>query len=132
MSVDLHEEEGIKVLVLKMSGKLTKEDYRQFVPQVERLIKQHGKLRILCEMHDFHGWTAGALWEDIKFDLKHFTHIERLAIMGDKAWEHGMAVFCKPFTTAKIRYFDVSKAEEAREWIHADLPVGAGCSGQAS
>lgn len=58
MSVDLHEEEGIKVLVVKMSGKLTKEDYREFVPGVERLIKQHGKLRILCEMHDFHGWTA--------------------------------------------------------------------------
>ena len=29
-----------------------------------------------------------------------------------------MAVFCKPFTTAKIRYFDESKGDEAREWIH--------------
>lgn len=28
---------------------------------------------------------------------------------GDKKWEQGkqgMSVFCKPFTTAKIRYFD--------------------------
>ena len=55
---------------------------------------------MLVRLHDFHGWTAGALWEDIKFDLKHFAHIERLALVGDRKWEAGMAVFCKPFTTA--------------------------------
>ncbi len=31
----------------------------------ERLIGEHGKIRILLEMHDFHGWEAGALWEDV-------------------------------------------------------------------
>lgn len=57
-------------------------------------------------MREFHGWSMGALWEDIKFDLHHFADIERLALIGDKKWEVGMAVFCKPFTTAKIRYFE--------------------------
>ncbi len=28
-----------------------------------------------------------------------------------------MAAFCKPFTTATIRYFDHSKAAEARAWL---------------
>ncbi len=70
----------------------------------------------------------GALWEDIKFDWRHFSDIERLAIVGDSKWEAGMAVFCKPFTTAKIRYFDESKAAEASAWIHEGIeqPVGAG------
>ena len=126
MAVIFQEEAGGKILVLKLSGKLTKEDYQQFVPHVERLFQEHGKLRILCEMHDFHGWQAGALWQDIKFDLKHFAHIERLAFIGDKAWEHGMAVFCKPFTIAKIRYFDKSESDDAQTWIHTDLPVAAG------
>ena len=57
------------------------------------------------------------LWEDIKFDLKHFNHIERLAMLGESKWEKGMAAFCKPFTTAKIRYFDSKDAAAAREWI---------------
>ncbi len=75
-------------------------------------------------MHDFHGWTAGALWQDIKFDLKHFRDIERLALIGEKAWEHGMTAFCKPFTTATVRYFDrSSEVEQAEAWIHADLLV---------
>lgn len=116
----LSEEAGGKVLGIKITGKLAKEDYEQFVPKVEDLIKQQGKVRILMEMHDFHGWEMGALWEDIKFDVKHFGDIERLAMVGESKWEAGMAVFCKPFTTAKIKYFDASKADEARAWIAED------------
>jgi hypothetical protein len=117
MSVTLQEEAGGKILVVKLSGKLTIEDYESFVPEVERLIAQHGKIRMLVQMHDFHGWTLGALWEDVKFDLKHFSHIERLALVGDRKWEAGMAVFCKPFTRAAIRYFEEPHADEAFNWI---------------
>ncbi len=64
----------------------------------------------------------GAAWEDVKFDLHHFADIERLALIGENRWEAGMAVFCKPFTAAKVRYFDDSKADEAAAWIHEGLP----------
>jgi len=109
-----------KVMQVDATGKLTKEDYEQFVPATEKLIQEHGKIRVLFVMHDFHGWSAGALWEDIKFDLKHFNHIERLAIVGQSKWEHGMEVFCRPFTTAKLRYFDSTQIEEAKKWIDED------------
>jgi hypothetical protein len=125
MAVTLHEEANGKILILNLTGKLTKEDYQQFVPHVERLIKQHGKVRMLVQMHEFHGWNMGAIWEDLKFDIKHFTHIERLALVGEKRWEAGMAAFCHPFTSAAIRYFDVSEASKATEWIHAGLPASS-------
>ena len=115
--VTIQESGGGKVVEIGLSGKLAKEDYGQFVPTIERLVKQHGKIRMLVDMHDFHGWSAGGLWEDIKFDLKHFRDIERLAIVGDKAWERGMAAFCKPFTAAKVRYFERSKIDQARSWL---------------
>jgi hypothetical protein len=115
--LSLTEQAGGKILNVKISGKLSKEDYQEFVPRVEKLIKDHGRIRMLVTMHDFHGWEMGALWEDIKFDIKHFGDIERLALVGDSKWEAGMAKFCKPFTKAKIEYFDETKAERAREWI---------------
>jgi hypothetical protein len=121
MAVHLEEAAAGKVLVVNLSGKLSKADYQHFVPEVERLIEQHGKLRLLVRMHDFHGWSLGALWEDIKFDLKHFRHIERLALVGDRKWEAGMAAFCKPFTTATVAYFDESRADEAFSWITEGL-----------
>jgi hypothetical protein len=109
------------VMEVAATGKFEKADYEMFVPAAEEMIKKQGKIRVLFIMHDFHGWTAGAAWEDIKFDLKHFNDIERLGIVGETKWEHGMAVFCRPFTTAKMKYFDTAKLEEAREWIQDGL-----------
>ena len=102
-----------------MTGKLHKKDYQHFVPIVEQAVQKHGKVRILVQMHNFQGWDGGALWEDVKFDLKYFNDIERLAIVGETAWEKWMATFCKPFTTASIRYFPSEQAAEARAWITA-------------
>lgn len=121
MAIKLKEDDGGKVLEVHVSGKLAHEDYLHFVPEFERLIKQHGKLRVLFDMTNFHGWKVSALWDDIKVDIKHFTDIERLAMVGDKEWEKQMSLFCRPFTTAKIRYFDNTKATEARAWLEGDL-----------
>ncbi len=117
MAIQFLEENGGKLLVVHVSGKLAASDYEYFVPEFEKLVKQFGKLRILFDMNNFHGWEAGALWDDIKFDIKHFADIERLAILGENKWQHGMATFCKPFTTAKVRYFDHAEAAEARKWL---------------
>jgi hypothetical protein len=108
------------LLEVRLTGKLTKEFYEKLAPAVEKLIAEHGKLRILMIMHDFHGWTAGALWEDVKFEFKHWSDIEKLAMVGETKWEKGMATFCKPFTKAKIRYFDHEQLEEARKWIASE------------
>ena len=119
MSTQLTERDNGKVLEVAVSGKLTHDDYRQFAPAFERLVKQHGKIRVLFEMTDFHGWDMAALWDDIKFDVTHFSDIDRLAMVGDRRWEHGMAGFCRPFTTATIRYFDHSHIDDARRWLNA-------------
>ena len=123
LSVQLDEENGRKILIVHVSQKLVKADYEHFVPEFERLLALHGKLSVLIEMHDFHGWDAGALWADTKFALKHFSDIERLAIVGEKKWQHGMASFCKPFTKAVIRYFDHSDIAEARRWLNGQEPL---------
>ncbi|MBX3412009.1 MAG: STAS/SEC14 domain-containing protein [Pirellulales bacterium] len=106
-----------RVLAFKMSGKLHDEDYKTFVPLVDEAIAKHGKVRMLAQFHDFHGWDAKALWDDIKFSTTHCTKIERIALVGEKAWEKWMAQVCKPFTMAKIRYFDASQLGDAQAWL---------------
>ena len=83
-------------------------------------IKENGKLRLLFEMHDFHGSTMRGLWEDMKFEIKHSMYIYRLAIVLESKCDSVMATFCKPFTSAEIKYFDHSVLDDAREWIAAD------------
>ena len=120
MSVTVEKTEKENLLIVRASGKLTGDDYSHFVPTVEELIKEHGKIRLLFEMRDFHGWTVSALWQDTKFDVKHFRDIEKLALVGDKKWEQWMSKFCEPFTTARIEYFDISEEEKALAWVKSD------------
>lgn len=105
------------IVTLTFKGKVDKADYDLFVPQIEGLMEDEAKIRLVVELHDFKGWTAGALWEDTKFAARHFNDIERLAIVGDAEWEKNMAAFIKPFTMAKVRYFDRQQADRARAWI---------------
>jgi SpoIIAA-like len=125
MAVGLKELYDDKVLEVHLTGKLVKEDYEVFVPAVDQLVKRHGKIRMLVEMHDFHGWTASALWEDTKFAIHHFRDIERLAVVGEKKWQEGMATFCKPFTAATIKYFDHTQGDAARAWLRTENKMAA-------
>lgn len=117
MSVEVKDLDGDQFLEIHLTGKLVKEDYETLVPAVERLTREQGKIDMLVVMHDFHGWTAGALWEDTKFAMHHFRDVGRLAMIGETNWQAGMATFCKPFTAAKVRYFDSREATAAREWL---------------
>jgi hypothetical protein len=113
------EEHLEEFLVKNWAQTLFGKDYDIFVPVIEAMIQKHGRIRIVLEMHGFHGWDASALWEDIKFDWKHYSDIERIAMVGNSKWEQGMAIFCRPFTSAKIRYFPDSKRQEALSWVAA-------------
>lgn len=119
MSFAISEVTAKNVLEVKISGRLDKDAYAEFVPKIEQMIDREGKIRLLVQLHDFHGWTVGALWEDCKFDMKHFNDIERLAIVGETRWQHSMSVFCKAFTTAAVEFFDPDELEIARIWSRA-------------
>jgi len=103
--------------VFKASGKLTDADYQQFVPRLEALIHEYGKLSVLLELEDFHGWEPKAAWDDFKLGLAHPQDFERIAIVGDKAWEHWIALLAKPFTHARVRYFAHSHRNAAWDWL---------------
>jgi hypothetical protein len=121
MNSTAHVDEEVhgKVMELNLHGKLSREDYEMFVPETERMIREHGKFRLMVRMHDFHGWDAGGLWEDMKWNARHFNHIERLAVVGEKTWHKWMTSFCKPFTTAQVRYFTFDQLDAAQAWLNS-------------
>ena len=113
---------GIPRLVgIKLQGKLHDADYRTFVPAMEAEIAAYGKLRLLAYLEDFEGWDLHAAWDDFAFGVKHYADFERLALVGDSAWEEWMARLCKPFTTAEVRYFSHAAMDEAWAWLREGL-----------
>ncbi len=117
MSIQITEQLGTNLVTVHCRGKVLKSDYESFVPEFELLVKKLGKLRILFDLTGFEGWEPSALWDEIKFDVKHFPDIERIATVGENKWEEFLAMLFKPFIAAKTRYFDSDQIDEAKQWL---------------
>ena len=92
MAIKLQKRDGGGVLEVTITGTIVAEDYLAFVPVVDGLVKQHGSIRMLVVMRDFHGWTPGAIWQDTKFAAHHYRAIKRLAVVGEKLWQPGSLI----------------------------------------
>lgn len=119
MPIELREENGGKILDVGLTGTLVKEDYPPLVAEFRRLVGAYGKIRVLLDMSRFHGWDAGGLWAEVKFDLQHLNEMERLAVIGEKRWQHAIAGFAGAVMPTATRYFDAADAAQARAWIAA-------------
>jgi hypothetical protein len=72
---------------------------------------------LLLNVSAFRGWSAGALWEDLKFDMKHYHDVARLALVAENPDKEWMATLSKPFTAAEVKFFPIVAHETAREWV---------------
>ena len=123
MIVDVESLEAGRIIAVVIGERLHKEDYPEFVGTIEQAIAKWGKVRLLFEFREFHGWNLAGFWEDLKFDYEHFADFDRIAIVGDAGWEKWMTVLCKPITKAALKYFDLPERDAALAWLSEDLNV---------
>jgi hypothetical protein len=106
------------VLWVKVSGKLSKEEYADLVPSWEAMMARYGKLRLLFQMEPgFTGWEPVAAWDDFKFSLSHRNEIERVAMVGDKKWQETVTKLGSLLVNSKVRYFEEAELHEAQKWL---------------
>ncbi len=107
------------VVGFRGTGRITRQDYETVVvPAVEAAFKQTKAIRLYYEFSpDFKGLDPGAMWEDFKVGMEHFTHWERIAIVTDMDWiSNALKVFAF-LMPGEIRHFPLADAEQARAWI---------------
>ena len=108
----------VNIIAVRASGKLSHEDYQSFLPLLEDEINKLEKVSLLLEFDNFSGWEIEAAKEDFKFALKHLSELDRIAVVGDKAWEHWMVLMIKPFLPfGKSRYFNRENLQDAWDWL---------------
>ncbi|SFV50667.1 hypothetical protein MNB_SV-8-1420 [hydrothermal vent metagenome] len=107
-----------KVFVeLSMLGKLTHEDYKTFVPMIDKALKEAKGLEVdlLVDMRDFTGWELLAGWDDMKFGLKHRNAFDKMAIVGNKKWEELSVKMMSHLMKGKSKFF--KEREKALSWL---------------
>jgi hypothetical protein len=114
------------VIVMTLSGKLTRADYAEIVPFVAGLIRKYKKVRLLIELDNFEGWTMGATFDDIIFIFRYGFHVERIAFLVHAAQDKLAVLLDRPFGRAlskNVKYFRHKFCEDAWAWI-CDGAVG--------
>lgn len=108
---------GVNALELDIQDKLDASDYRRFTALAEDRIRNHGEVNLLVRASNFEGWSPAGLWQDLKFDVRHYNDVSRLALVAEDASREWLATLSKPFTGAAVEFFPDEELESARRWV---------------
>ena len=98
--------------------KLKADDFHQIAPQIDSLISQHGKIRLLIDASGFNGWENIETFENhAGFIKNHQKKIERIAVITAHDWQHWLIGAVRIFVHPEVRAYDKSHASEALQWI---------------
>lgn len=114
-------EDAGRAIGIRASGTLTGDDLQTLSAYLDDAIREHGSIRILFEMDDFHGWTPEGAVRDLHFDLTHNDKVECVAMVGEAAWEETLTALMKPFAHAEVQYFDTTHLTEAWSWVRGKV-----------
>ncbi len=105
------------MLVLKVVGKLTHEDYQLITPMLEGALQgiEQPKINALVDVSQMEGWELQAAWDDFKLGIKHGSEFERIALIGNKQWQQRMAAVANWFISGRVEFFE--EKSNALEWL---------------
>ena len=106
------------VLRIIAPGKLKADDFRQIAPQIDSLISQYGKIRLLIDASRFKGWENISAFENHAGFIKtHQQKVERIAGIAGHDWQHWLIGAVRIFLHPQVRAYDRSQQSEALQWI---------------
>ena len=115
--IDVVEREGAcNVLGLNVSGKLSGDDYHYVIPILNQMIEEHGKLRVVIDLNDFGGMSLHAIFDELKFDITHWSSFEKIAIIGDKSWLNQMSKLTDKLIRGHVKHYHEDQKEDAWTW----------------
>tara|TARA_B100001063_G_scaffold125159_1_gene117009 strand:+ start:670 stop:1413 length:744 start_codon:yes stop_codon:yes gene_type:complete len=106
------------ILTLKVSGKLTHDDYEKITPLINSSLEgiTNPKLNVLADITELDGWEVQAAWDDLKLGLKYGSDFGKIAIYGRSTLIVYGAKIASWFLSGEIKQFD--DMNKAIAWIN--------------
>lgn len=120
MAFKILEQSTQSCLAVHFSGKLTGQEYQQFLDALSELLKTGSQVSLVVEFvgFEFYGDLEAAK-KDLKFGFGEYKHIYRAAFVGDQKWIEWFTRLAGPFTHAEEKHFPAGQLEAACEWACA-------------
>ena len=105
---------------LRVSGKVTGDEIKQFMPEMEKLLGS-GEVRIVEVIApDYEGFGHGGLVEDLKQGfgtlIGHHSAFKRIAIVTDKEWVGHTVHLVGWMVPGELEVFGLDDLERAKQW----------------
>jgi len=111
------EHDNAQAVEIRLSGRVSTEEFDRVASRLEAFIKRHGQVRVLEVVDDFEGMDAAALWHDVKFSLRHLQDFSRIAVVSSPEIRNLWSSLVSPFIKCDVEHFAPDQIEEARDWL---------------
>lgn len=108
------------LMEIKIEGALTKEEYDRALPQINRNLARHEKLKFLIILENFKGADLSVVWEDLKYDIKNRKRFGNVAVLGETDSERRLAKLSSFLLPSEVKFFKKGELLEAMRWLKSD------------
>ena len=107
------------VITVLARGRLSHQDYQEFIPQLEAAIAEQtaDRLRLVFDARELQGWEPQAAVDDLRLGLRHGRHVERLALITDARWLTLLSSVVGWLVPGELRHFEDRATADA--WIRS-------------
>lgn len=117
--IDVKEVMNSDILVMRVTGKLTKDDLDKLISPLQKHVKNSDNSHLPMIMENFKGWeSAAAFWKNLKLDAEYIGHLDKIALVGDEQWEQWLIYLMNTLAKAEMKFFETDEADSARNWIN--------------
>ena len=96
---------------------LTRDEFKEAMHQLESLAAQHHKINVLIDAVGVEKFEPSVLIEDFEFYQKYNSHLDRVAVVSDSAFQRFIVEQFGKFADTEVRTFPDKSIDEARTWI---------------
>lgn len=105
------------VVSVRVSGKISEEDFETFNRHIDKKIDEHSEIKILFDFKNFNEEEDNSMWEVMKFDSKHSNNISKIAVVGNEKLKMRVTKLKKMLISAETKYFDREDRTAALKWL---------------
>jgi hypothetical protein len=111
-------EPSAKTVALKITGAITRRDSEKIARILDQSISKHGSIKLLFIIRHYPSLSsAESLYEDLNFAHLYSDRIERMAVVGDRAFKNTWVALFGLFSGLETEYFDKSRLNQAWSWL---------------
>ena len=110
---------GTSIVEAHLDGEVQTAEMEALRSEIDTVLEEHGKLRLLFVYEGLGGTDPQAIWQDLKLEVKVVNDIERMAVVSEKGWFGDLAGLLNSVMSMEVETFETGRREEALRWLEA-------------